>query len=867
MYRIYALSNDDDSGSKRLIYSPLSGSDGPQITNAMLDMQINTAGTLSITIPLGNRNRSYIDAFRNTIIIEQDGKEIWRGRPISSTHDINSSRTITCEGELAFLNDVLVPNYDYSWNGEGTEGVNDGSENSDRRVTIEQFMTTLLKGYGNVASDNRKIELGHIDDNLADRKINAKSEEYDSVYNQLLTHTIDEFGGVLYLNHYDEKGKFSNTPKLEYYEESAGENAQKVELTVNLLDYNANSAYEDFATVIYPFGEKTVEYEVPVQNDESVDEEEDSEIEAYADEGEEEETAGSSLLATLKEQLAGIVEQMGLVDPDSEDYASLLEQKLGLESQIADLEASIVTPELPDITTTVTSTKVSEKVVVTIASVNQQEPGRNYITAGEEVLNKYGIIQKAVYCDYSTPIEVYNFGVRELAKAVKRATTHEVSALDMHLIDPSQNRLEIGKMVQVTFKTTTSSYRIESASLDILNPANSTYSLSDANIIPSSSLRIASKIMFYYDSSFGETVNSFFSSRPGSNTSDIEKMLNSKYYIIYSPFIYLKNQINTFYVMGLKEDSNTYKAYTLELSNIPIHTNNYRYILFNSNNGDTLEEWIMYNDFAKLTPRGLLITGYRPPNVKDYYPTPLYIPMDDSYYPEWTKRIDISNPTSGISRLANIVGVVYIVIDISKDFTGTINVQHNCCRIECTGETVYISSTFSNRGYEEGNYRISTLQGRLFLALAHARHVPLYTLNPVILDENEDPYWLQTRVSYENGMYKIYGDWTNIHGYKPLGLDKYHFYSGNSQIDVQISPSTMEIGTNFRYSKKNPILEEEDMSKCVLIRYFSVEAMDWIKYSEPNALYPEGLFLYKDYPESQILANLNKLAEKFGRDM
>lgn len=73
-----------------------------------LTMELNKAGSFEFTIPPSNIAYDKIKLMLTTIDIVERGTIIWTGRPTEVREDIYNRRTYTCEGALAFFNDVVM---------------------------------------------------------------------------------------------------------------------------------------------------------------------------------------------------------------------------------------------------------------------------------------------------------------------------------------------------------------------------------------------------------------------------------------------------------------------------------------------------------------------------------------------------------------------------------------------------------------------------------------------------------------------------------------------------------------------------------------------------------------------------------------
>lgn len=104
MYTVYA---DDD-----LIYTP----DVEELClyNIVLTMEDNSAGTLTFDMTSAHPAFTRLKKLATMIRVKDSGQTIWKGRIISDDRNIDNIKTIQCEGKLAFLNDSIFPEFDFS---------------------------------------------------------------------------------------------------------------------------------------------------------------------------------------------------------------------------------------------------------------------------------------------------------------------------------------------------------------------------------------------------------------------------------------------------------------------------------------------------------------------------------------------------------------------------------------------------------------------------------------------------------------------------------------------------------------------------------------------------------------------------------
>lgn len=106
-YKVYAgVQTDVDTWETKVpIHDPGDITDTKKLISPTLTREVGKAGSFEFTLPLGNVAHSALQKLRTTVEVEQDGKMIWQGRPMSHEQDFLMRQKIYCEGEMAYLND------------------------------------------------------------------------------------------------------------------------------------------------------------------------------------------------------------------------------------------------------------------------------------------------------------------------------------------------------------------------------------------------------------------------------------------------------------------------------------------------------------------------------------------------------------------------------------------------------------------------------------------------------------------------------------------------------------------------------------------------------------------------------------------
>ena len=217
-----------------LIHNPQSMMDELALNNIKLNLEINAAGSLSFDM---ERSHYYYDSlylFRSVIDVYRDNECIWRGRIISDSETFTGKKTITCEGALAFLNDIQYP---------GTS--------TYTRATISQHLTRLLDAYNTNVDTSKKIYLGNV---VTDGTDSILFEPYDYMScMDRLSMILDKAGGYIRI-------RIENGICYMDYDYDIPDSQEKtIKFGVNLLDLKKESKIENFANAVLPLGRTTDE--------------------------------------------------------------------------------------------------------------------------------------------------------------------------------------------------------------------------------------------------------------------------------------------------------------------------------------------------------------------------------------------------------------------------------------------------------------------------------------------------------------------------------------------------------------------------------------------------------------------------------
>lgn len=205
------------------------------VSEAQIQEDLNAVPALSFKIPQNNPGYDHLKKLESEVVaMDMDSQnEVFRGRCLNDDSDFYNTKTVTCEGCLAYLLDVQYPPY-----------VHTGS--------VAVFLKDLLDYYNSRVTDKQKIELGNVTVVDPNDYIRRESEDYDSIYNIIQNKLIQSLDGWIQIRRVNGKNYLDYL--ADYYESD-----QVIRFGENLLDLNQHIKGESIKTVIIPRGAENEE--------------------------------------------------------------------------------------------------------------------------------------------------------------------------------------------------------------------------------------------------------------------------------------------------------------------------------------------------------------------------------------------------------------------------------------------------------------------------------------------------------------------------------------------------------------------------------------------------------------------------------
>jgi len=226
MYRVY-------SDGLLLYHSKL---DSLKIFNPSVELEVNKTGSFLFNIYPDHPRYSLIKKLKSIITVYQDDYPLFRGRVLDDEVGWHNEKTVSCEGELAFLLDSIMRPYDFS-----------GS--------IPEYLAILLDNHNAQVEAEKQFVLGNVTVTDANDYIVRSNIEYTDTWTEMQAKLVDLLGGYLQIRH--ENG----VHYLDYLQDFTLLAPQTITFGKNLLDLKRIRKGADIATAVIPLGAKLKDVE------------------------------------------------------------------------------------------------------------------------------------------------------------------------------------------------------------------------------------------------------------------------------------------------------------------------------------------------------------------------------------------------------------------------------------------------------------------------------------------------------------------------------------------------------------------------------------------------------------------------------
>ncbi|SCJ20328.1 phage minor structural protein%2C N-terminal region [uncultured Clostridium sp.] len=203
------------------------------VISPKLKEKLNGVDSLEYTIPYDNVYFNDYERRKSKIKVMYGADIIFKGRMLDERKTFDGSKTLTFEGELAFLNDIQYPPYDFAGD-------------------YDEFFRNIIDYYNSKCDQDNRFKVGQITLTDPNHYIVRSSESYSSCW-KCINDKILSYGGYLKIRY------VGNERYIDLLAESGSLAKQPIEFGKNLLDLENYIDSSEIATVIIPLGANSTE--------------------------------------------------------------------------------------------------------------------------------------------------------------------------------------------------------------------------------------------------------------------------------------------------------------------------------------------------------------------------------------------------------------------------------------------------------------------------------------------------------------------------------------------------------------------------------------------------------------------------------
>lgn len=197
------------------------------------EQETNKVGKFSFTIYPDHPHFDFIKKMKSIITVVEEGiaEPLFRGRVYDEKEGFYNEKQVTCEGELAFLNDSMQR----PWSFTGTP---------------EDLFKQFIAAHNEQVDADRQFTVGKVTVTDPNDYITRSDSECKNTWNAINDKLIDTLGGYLWTRHED------GVNYIDYLADFTTISNQPIEFGKNLLDLSKQIKADGFATAIIPYGAK-----------------------------------------------------------------------------------------------------------------------------------------------------------------------------------------------------------------------------------------------------------------------------------------------------------------------------------------------------------------------------------------------------------------------------------------------------------------------------------------------------------------------------------------------------------------------------------------------------------------------------------
>ena len=213
------------------------------LRDVSVHLAVDEAGSMSFVIDSSHPYADKLSRMKGRLELLSDGLPIFRGRILSDTQGFDLERTVEAEGQLACLNDSIVPPFDFPGDYDGDQEY----EEADNVVAF--WLGKLLAAHNAQVTEEQQIKLGQVTVSDPNNYIARSSTDYATTWATITDKLTGSALGGHFLVRYESDGTY-----LDYLADYPLDNVQRIEFASNLLELTDEIDATDVYTAVLPTG-------------------------------------------------------------------------------------------------------------------------------------------------------------------------------------------------------------------------------------------------------------------------------------------------------------------------------------------------------------------------------------------------------------------------------------------------------------------------------------------------------------------------------------------------------------------------------------------------------------------------------------
>lgn len=201
------------------------------LVSASATLELNKTGEMTFIISPDHPYYNRIFKMKSEIIVMRDNEHFWTFRCIDESVDMHNIKTVTCEGELAYLLDSIQRYGEF------------------HNISVADFFAQAINQHNEWVGAEKAFTVGTVD--VIDSNDSLyRFASYENTWDYINDKLIDRLGGYIRTRHYN------GIRYIDYLTDYGNINSQSIEFGKNIIDFTQKIDAKDVATIIMPLGAK-----------------------------------------------------------------------------------------------------------------------------------------------------------------------------------------------------------------------------------------------------------------------------------------------------------------------------------------------------------------------------------------------------------------------------------------------------------------------------------------------------------------------------------------------------------------------------------------------------------------------------------